>query len=90
MLFLAPDSVWQFYVKPEDRDKIICLPCFRALVSWKDGGAFEDAHGRVAGWSSGYPLPPGGYEELVGMSSREKDAFFVWARKSGYWNWLKH
>jgi hypothetical protein len=34
------------------------------------------------------PLPDNGWEELLSMSEPEKDRFFAWARRSGYWDWL--
>jgi hypothetical protein len=89
-LFLAPDPVWEFYVKPQDQDKIICLVCFKTLVDWKDGGAFERSHGKAAGMAfpGFFPLPEGGYSELRNMTSEEKTVFYRWAKQSGYWAWL--
>jgi hypothetical protein len=89
-LFLVPDSVWEFYVKPQDRNKILCLVCFKTLVNWKDGGEFEQLKGKVAGWPMpGFPLPDGGYKELWSMSAEQRADFFRSAKRSGYWDWLK-
>jgi hypothetical protein len=88
---MVPGLVWKFYVKPQDRDKVLCLVCFTTPIDWKDGGAFEQAHGKAAGMAfpGFFPLPDGGYEELSSMTRAEKERFFAWACESGYWDWLK-
>jgi hypothetical protein len=88
MFFLSPEAVWEFYVPVKDRKKILCLTCFKTLVDWKDGGAFELLHGKVAGWPGGYPLPRGGYAELDAMTDREVGEFYHLADGLGHWKWL--
>ena len=35
--FMVPDDVWEHYVEPMERDSIICMPCFREIVTLIDG-----------------------------------------------------
>jgi hypothetical protein len=87
--FLVPDCVWEFYVKLQDRKKILCLTCYKTLVDWKDGGEFQHANGKIAGHSGDYPLPDGGYDELFSMSKEEQLGFVLYAYESGDWDWIK-
>jgi len=39
-LFHVPDHVWRYYVPPRERDKVVCLDCWRWLLDTIDGGGF--------------------------------------------------
>jgi hypothetical protein len=86
--FLVPDPVWAFYIPPPCRRLFICLVCWKQIVAERDQGAYQAEHGLPAGWPGGYPLPPGGYEELTAMSDAEHDAGYGRAAAMPGFRWL--
>jgi hypothetical protein len=88
LTFLVPDHVWAFYIPPPCRRLFICLGCWKKIVAERDQGAYQAVHGLPAGWPSGYPLPPGGYEELDGMTEPQVAEWYARAAAMSGFRWL--
>jgi hypothetical protein len=86
--FLVPDPVWTFYIPAPCRRLFICLGCWKTIVAERDQGAYQAEHGFPAGWPGGYPLPPGGYEELDGMTAPQLEAWYARADAMPGFRWL--
>jgi hypothetical protein len=46
--WMVPAKVWAHYIKPPEREAILCLRCWQNIVQTIDGGAFQDRYGKPA------------------------------------------
>jgi len=45
---MVPTRVWRHYIKPPDRNAVLCLACWEQIVQAADGGTYASCYGKPA------------------------------------------
>jgi hypothetical protein len=54
--WMTSDKIWDHYISPPNRGKILCRPCWNKIVDARDHGKFEAEHHRDCAYGKTQPI----------------------------------